>query len=115
MNKTIIKNEIFKKINSNGPYFPSNELIFNTHTDMDEFPYRRFFRGKAHDYNPNIFEREAGYSPIITKIDTTNKVDQSLLIGPSTCFQLPCSTISPCVNNDSNFQSSNQSKVYISP
>jgi hypothetical protein len=115
MNRTIIQNEINRKKYSNGPYYPNNNLIYSVRTDVNEFPYKRFFRGKMNDLNPNVWEREAGYSPIISKIDTINKVDQSLLLGPNTCFQVPCSTIFPCNIQPSNFQSNNESKVYVSP
>jgi len=116
MNRQIVHREIIKK-KSAYPYFPENNLIFQVKTDVNEFPYRRFFRGKMDEMNPNIWDREAGYSPIKNSIDTTNKVNQSLLLGDSTCFQYPCSTILPCIgdNNTTPFQANSTSKVYISP
>jgi len=114
MNKTIIRDEIKKK-NSFNPYFPPNHMIFNIRTDVNEFPYRRFFRGKMDDMNPNVWEREAGYSPIVSSIDVSNKVNQSLLLGNSTCFQYPCSTIIPCSSDPTSFQKNSLSKVYTSP
>jgi hypothetical protein len=111
-NKTIINNEIKRKINSQNPYFPSANSIFKVKTDINIFPYNRFFRGSRFDMDPRIWDREAGWSPIQETIDTQNDVNMSLL-NSNICFQLPCTTILPCKQN--NFQPSTDSKVYISP
>lgn len=67
-------------------------------TDMDVFPYNRFFRGIADCSTPRVFDREAGHRPW----------RNDLYYGTSTptppsaetrghCFQIPCSTILPCI------------------
>ena len=112
-NEQIIKTEIHQKINSNGPYYPPPREICNVKTDMNEFPYRRYFRGKRDDMNPNVWEREAGYAKWLTTIDTKNPVNESLLMGNG-CFQIPCTTVLPC--NPSNlYQPSKNYCVYTSP
>lgn len=44
-------------------HFPQGKQIKTTLTDMDHFPYRRFFRGVYYESEPVIFGREAGYRP----------------------------------------------------
>jgi len=114
-NKSIIEYQIRQKVNSQGPYFPNPNIIFKTKTDVNVFPYQRFFRGVAADMHPNIWDREAGYSPLISTIDTTNDVNQALFEKSTTCFQYPCTTILPCYSDIKNFQETSNSKVYTSP
>jgi len=103
----IIQKEIKKK-NSFTPYFPDPNLLFNIKTDINQFPYPRFFRGKINSSIPHFWDREAGYSPIINN-NSTPLYSSSLLIAPKDAnFQPPCSTILPSFINNSD-------KVYISP
>jgi hypothetical protein len=44
-------------------HFPDGKQIKTTLTDMDHFPYRRFFRGVYYESEPVIFGRDAGYRP----------------------------------------------------
>ena len=113
-NQKTIQREISNKINSRGAYYPPPQSIFEVKTDVNVFPYQRFWRGNRFDYNPRVWDREAGYSPLITTIATDNDVNMALQ-GLDTCFQLPCSTILPCRPNDNNYQPNTRSKVYISP
>jgi hypothetical protein len=112
-NKEIIQNEIYNKINSNNPYVPNSMSIFEVKTDVNIFPYNRFFRGDRFSSQARIWEREAGWSPLIETIKQDEKINMSLLDQRS-CFQIPCSTILPCSGNN-RYQASTQSKVYISP
>jgi hypothetical protein len=114
MNQKIIESEIQRKISPN-PYFPNPNLIYKIKTDMDTFPYQRFFRGKRTDYYPNIWDREAGYSPINTTITTANPVNESLILAKDACFQMPCSTILPCKADSSCYQCNKKQCVFISP
>jgi hypothetical protein len=114
-NRQLIESQIRQKVHSVGAYFPDPELIFQTKTDVNVFPYQRFFRGQIDSTSPRVWEREAGFSPIITSRDTKNDVNQSVTQKSTTCFQLPCTTILPCVADPQNFASSGYSKVYTSP
>lgn len=110
----IIQIEIEKKKMSK-PYFPDPDLIYQIKTDVNEWPYRRYFRGKKDSYTPHIWEREAGYSTVLTTINTNNKVNETL-VGATCCFQLPCSTILPCKNNSQNQYLPNTNQcVFTSP
>ena len=48
------------KNQTNQPYMSSGPTI---HTDMDTFPYPRFYRGKYDSTKAIVFEREAGWEP----------------------------------------------------
>ncbi len=58
----ILKQMISQK-NSYTPYFVNGKDIKMMITDMDHFPYRRFFRGIYNDPKPVIHSRYAGYRP----------------------------------------------------
>lgn len=45
------------------PYFVNGKDIKMMLTDMDNFPYRRWFRGVYNDPEPIIHSRFAGYRP----------------------------------------------------
>lgn len=51
--------------NSYEPYFVRGKDIKMMITDMDSFPYRRFFRGIYNDPEPMIHSRYAGYRPYL--------------------------------------------------
>lgn len=85
-------------------------------TDMDIFPYNRYFRGMVDCPNPRIFDREAGHR----RWDMQNYAYQfhPEIITPRRfegCFQIPCSTILPCVNVDGAFKRPIDYCVNISP
>ena len=46
--------------NTSNPYLANTEMIQSVYTDMNSFPYHRFYRGNLNQ-NPTIFNREAGY------------------------------------------------------
>jgi hypothetical protein len=56
-NNKIIKHHIHMKINPEPYRVDTNKL---TTTDMNIFPYTRFFRGKYYLDKPQVFNREAG-------------------------------------------------------
>lgn len=111
MNFQLIQNEILKK-NNFTPYYPQNNFVLNIGTDMNVFPYTRFFRGKQNELNPSFFSREAGYSPLCYETKKSNVTNQNLLLA-NTCFQMPCSTILPCQYKT--FQSNTNQCVFYSP
>ena len=84
------------------PFFPDPSTIYSTPTDMNEFPYRRFFRGNFESSYPIVYERTAGYAPIIQTIKPS---PPATLIHSTGCFQTPCSTVLPC----------NPQKTHLSP
>lgn len=55
-----IMSKIIEYKKSPVPYYATPTTI---KTDMDVFPYRRFFRGEFENENAVIFEREAGWHP----------------------------------------------------
>lgn len=96
MNPQRIARQIQQK-NQPYPYSPNPLDIFEIRTDVNEFPYRRFFRGKRFSDKPHLWEREAGFSPLLsTPVSNHSDPYPSLLLAPrATPFQVPCSTQFP--------------------
>lgn len=114
-NRKVIARYIKDKINSGYALTPASYLV-PVETDMDNFPYNRFYRGIAGCSRPRVFDREAGhrrwnndgyfyqYSPSVI---TPRKFEG--------CFQIPCSTILPCINVETAYKSPIDYCVNISP
>lgn len=113
-NRHTISKYIRQKVDG-GILTPSSYLVPVT-TDMDHFPYNRFFRGMVNCPHPRFFDREAGhqrwnqeayyyqYSP---EVVAPRKFEG--------CFQIPCSTILPCVNLETSYKQPIDYCVNISP
>ena len=56
-----IKKQIERKNNYNIPYYATKNSVTKTMTDMDHFPYTRYFRGVYNESNPVVMDREAGF------------------------------------------------------
>ena len=56
-----IKEQIKRKNNYNIPYYATKNSITHTKTDMDHFPYTRFYRGVYNQSLPIVMDREAGF------------------------------------------------------
>jgi hypothetical protein len=63
LNNKILRYHISMK-NSDVPYYPDPDLMKDTLTDYDHFPYTRWFRGKYYYPNPVVAERDAGFRGI---------------------------------------------------
>ena len=108
--------------NGPNPFIPTIRDASRTVTDMDEFPYKRFFRGVYYLSDPTVAEREAGWRPRYdncreTTTDYSNdrskdsndrskegfeesqKEERTEKIlkrhYPNHCFQVACSTVTP--------------------
>lgn len=46
-------------------------LLLSPHTDMDHFPYRRYYRGRHNSKDPYIHTRRAGYTPRMDRLYTS--------------------------------------------
>ena len=111
----IVKKQIQNMIQTDGPYFPPPEEIYQTTTDINEWPYPRMFRGNPRSFEPIIWDREAGYQKIINPVLNATWQPPFLPNTPNMCFQLPCSTILPCSSQENTFQSPGTKCVYRSP
>ncbi len=89
-----IRSFILKK-KSSLPYLSTLEDAKTVITDMDHFPYTRFYRGSYLSSMPSVFEREAGWRPIHNKCYSIN-LPKPIAPYPNHCFQMPCSTEMPC-------------------
>ena len=77
------------------PFLATEPQATSAITDMDHFPYTRFYRGNPNSSRPTVFEREAGWRP------TNNQCYKALLRPteegyPNHCFSSACSTVFPC-------------------
>lgn len=83
-----------KRSGVRGPFQATASMAQYVQTDMNEFPYPRFFRGGGSGSDrPLVFDREAGSRRMNTPgfqviTDSFARADY--------CFQAPCSTIFPC-------------------
>jgi hypothetical protein len=80
--------------NQQVPFFPTKNLIRSVTTDMDHFPYTRFYRGNPRADMPTIMEREAGFRKKLDCYKPEYVVDEGPF--PNVCFEVPCSTTYPC-------------------
>ena len=93
-NVNSVRSQINKK-NGSSTYYATIGTASSVITDMDSFPYNRYFRGQYNSSVPIVFEREAGFRRISTSCyDKT--IDRGMPQYPNHCFQVPCSTVYPC-------------------
>ena len=105
--------------NGPNPFIPTIRDASRTVTDMDEFPYKRFFRGVYYLSDPTVAEREAGWRPRYDNCretttdysndrskDSNDRSKEGFEEGkraekilkrhyPNHCFQVACSTVTP--------------------
>jgi len=87
----VIQKMIERKLNREGPTFATeNSTII---TDIDSFPYRKFWRGWK-DESPIIWNRQAGVCLLDNQTYTGQKSDCDET--SDVCWQYPCSTVFPC-------------------
>ena len=100
LNVDFVRQQILHK-NSNTPYFALDSTVTNVVTDMDHFPYSRWYRGVYDFSEPIVAEREAGFRKL-----ENDAYKPRIPIKPEKnrplCFQAPCSTVYPCFADDKN-------------
>jgi hypothetical protein len=90
-----IRKQISEKMGYN-PYYGTVNDAESIITDMDHFPYTRFFRGIYKSPYPVVFEREAGWRPKRNSCyNSVNKCNEKSPY-PNHCFEAACSTVYPC-------------------
>lgn len=106
-----LQQQIEKK-NSTQPYMATSNLVTMSPTDIDQWPYYRFFRGERDKFYPVVWGREAGFRQLYTATPSEKPFEPWTT---NLCFQYPCSTVTPCDPNNPRFESTQKSCVYISP
>lgn len=91
MNCEMVK-EMIQLKKGDKPLTVSKAAVGFVQTDMDNFPYNRFYRGVYNFYDPVIFEREAGFRPVL------NGCYQPLpcpypTLDPDVNFSPPCTSV----------------------
>jgi len=74
------------------PYYSSGPSVM---TDMDVFPYTRYYRGGKGE-RPVIMDREAGWKPVHNKCYNNPVVQPDTDMYPNHCFQAAPSVTYPC-------------------
>jgi len=100
-----LQDQILQKQSCDAAYFPNPQWIYASPTDINEFPYRRFYRGRIDDANPTVYARTAGYAPLSPVLKEPPPA--IVKADPQTCFQNACSTVLPCYRPSSS--------IFISP
>ena len=95
-NVASVRKQIHDK-NGFNPYYGTINNAASVITDMDHFPYTRFFRGVYNSTEPVVFERETGWRPQRNSCYSINNCKStSESPYPNHCFEAPCSTVYPC-------------------
>jgi hypothetical protein len=94
-NVLYVREQIAKKLNYDMPYYARQQDVRRPVTDMDEFPYQRFYRGRYDINEPVVFDRDAGWRP---RFDGCYKPQFVMepTSTPAHCFETACSTVYPC-------------------
>lgn len=94
-NLTNIQNLIAKKV-ADTPFYPTVADAKSVITDVDHFPYTRFYRGVYNSNVPIFHDRQAGWR--VRQDGCYTSQNKPVLENPQPlgCFQPPCSTIFPC-------------------
>ena len=87
--------EQIKQKNGCNPYYANGEMIKETNTDHDHFPYMRHWRGDFTQSEPTVYAREAGWR---IQHDDCYKSKQKIVDDPypNHCFQSSCSNVKQC-------------------
>ena len=90
-----VRDGINAKLDYSTPYYGRKDTVRNMVTDMDNFPYVRFFRGKYDSEYPIVFNREAGWR-VVQQQCYQGALGYKEPPYPNFCFEAPCSTVYPC-------------------
>ena len=89
-----VRAQIARKIDYNRPYYADPPATHGVITDMDHFPYKRYFRGVYYESHPVVMEREAGFRP--RRDSCYTQISLPKPNHPNYCWEYPCSTVKPC-------------------
>lgn len=113
-NVSLVQAEIRKKLNYNIPYYATQASIHDISTDMDNFPYKRFYRGVYYDTSPIVFEREVGWRQLNNSCYREQVVPH--IKEQKYCWQTGCNTVFPCDKHKyAKANESHPKEVNISP
>lgn len=90
-----IQLQIRRLQNLNVPYYPTTSTVKSTPTQVNHFPYTRFFRGDYRQPYVQFFDREAGWTPQDNAC-YKNIYRETKSLPPDYCYQAPASVIYPC-------------------
>lgn len=90
-----VRNGINQKLDYSSPYYGRDNTVRGMVTDMDHFPYTRYFRGVYDSEYPKVMDREAGWR---VRQDGCYKglLGFKAPLYPNFCYEAPCSTVYPC-------------------
>jgi hypothetical protein len=94
-----VRNQIDQKLQAmqNGQlYYPTVRQIKGTVVDVDSFPYTRMSRNDVFGETSTVWEREAGWHPIMQGCNTPI-IESSVVPPPQLCYQTSCTLTQPCI------------------
>jgi hypothetical protein len=94
----IVRSQIERK-KTYKPFFGTQNAVGSIITDMDHYPYTRFYRGVYNSTEPAVMEREAGWRKVVDNCYIDQSSCTQSINYPSHCFQTACSTVYPCYAN----------------
>lgn len=87
---------MIEKKKGSTPYYANEDTVLGVLTDMDTFPYKRFFRGVSYYPEPIVMEREAGWREVKNNCYNIQGCDTIQTPYPQHCFQSSCDITYPC-------------------
>ena len=78
------------------PVYGTSTNVKSINTDMDNFPYQRFYRGQYDSSVPIVFEREAGARIVNNECYNADTKCDIGTVSPNHCFEAACSVVFPC-------------------
>lgn len=91
-----VRDGIYRKVFAGYENPKVHQHLHSVFTDMDHFPYTRFFRGNYASTSPVVFEREAGVVVHDNFGYTNARSPTAMDRKPNWCFESACSTRFPC-------------------
>lgn len=95
-NIKFVREQILQKNNYCLPYYPRTNDVNRCITDMDNFPYNRYYRGQSNANYPIVYDRAAGWRPRFDKEYSATPYLVAKSEPTNHCFESPCSTVYPC-------------------
>lgn len=93
---TYLQRQIALKLDYNTPYYGRLGDVVHEETDMDNFPFNRFFVSRYDSLTPSVFDRKAGYRVLDNAAYACHVPKTCRPKNPDLCFAAAATTVYPC-------------------
>jgi hypothetical protein len=90
-----LRNQIMQKLDYNKPFVGKLGDVMFAPTDVDNFPYNRYYRSVYNNPDADVYDRRAGYCVTNNKAYECPKPPQDTYT-PDNCFSASAKTVYPC-------------------